>query len=67
MGEVLSASGNLEFDIEREQNLSPQIMSLWCEDDSELIIFKKLQTQEKLWLSYPFIRDIYIYKGNLHL
>lgn len=67
MGEVLSASGNLEFDIEREQNLSPQIMSLWCEDDSELIIFKKLQTQEKLWLSYPFIRDIYMYKGNLHL
>ena len=67
MGEVLSASGNLEFDIEREQNLSPKIMSLWCEDDSELIIFKKLQTQEKLWLSYPFIRDIYIYKGNLHL
>ena len=35
----------------------------------ELMVFKEQQTQEKLWnlpRGYPFVRDIYIYKGNLH-
>lgn len=34
-----------------------------------LIIFNEEKTQEKLWKlsgNFPFVRDIHIYKGNLH-
>ena len=33
---------------EEEQNMPPQNMFLWHKGDLELVIFKKLQTQEKL-------------------
>ena len=45
-----------------------QNMSIWHMDYFELVIFKEQQTQEKLWKltrNYPFVREIYIYKGNL--
>ena len=50
--------------------MPPQNMPLWHKDYFELTIFKKQQTQEQLSKpirSYPFVREIHIYKGNLHL
>lgn len=50
--------------------MAPHNMCLWCKGYLGLIIFKKLQTQKKLWEPYEcnyFIRDIYIYKRTLHL
>lgn len=43
---------------------------LWHKDYFELMVFEKEQTQENLWKqssSYPFVKDIYTHKGNLHL
>ena len=42
-------------------------MPLWHIVHFEMVIFKKQQTQQKLWKlrSYPFVRDIYIYKEIL--
>lgn len=45
-------------------------MCLWHHDCLELIVFKKQQTEEKLWKlnrCFLFVRDIYTYKRNLHL
>ena len=45
-------------------------MSLWVKDYFRLIIFKKQKIDEKLLKSnksYPFVRDIYVYKARLHL
>ena len=56
--------------IEGEQNLPSPNMPLWHKDYFNLVIFKKLQTQEKLWKpreTYPSIRNVYIYKGGLSL
>ena len=38
----------LSFVRKEERNMQPQNMFLWHKDDLELVIFKKLQTQEKL-------------------
>ena len=53
-----------------KQNLPSPNMPLWHKDYFKLVIFKKLQTQEKLWKpreTYPSIRNVYIYKGELSL
>lgn len=45
-------------------------MLLWHKDYFELIIFEKWQTGGTLWAQSrgrPFVRDIYTYKGTLHL
>ena len=50
--------------------MPPQNMPLGYKDYINLIIFKKQQTRKKfpkLNGSYPYVRDIYICKGNLHL
>lgn len=62
-----SAPGGLWLTAERQQNMPSQNMPPWHKDSFELIIFKKQQTQEKLWewsTSYLFVRNIYIYKKN---
>ena len=54
---------------EGEQNFPPQNMLLWHKNEFSFIIFKKQQTQEifyKVNISYSFVKDIYIYKGNFH-
>lgn len=56
--------------LEGEHNMPPQNVPLWHKDYFQLVIFKKQQTQEQLskpLRSYPFVREINIYKGNLHL
>ena len=50
----------------KEKNLSQNMHK----DHFRLIVFKKQQTGEELWKpsqSYPLVREIYIYKGNLPL
>lgn len=45
-------------------------MPLWHKDYFELIVYEKQQTEENLWKQsrgYPFVKEIYINKGNLHL
>lgn len=52
--------------VEGEQNGPPPNMPLWQRGYFELIIFKKLQTQESVWKqSYSFVRKICIYKESL--
>lgn len=54
--------------IEGEQNFPFPDMSLWHKDYFKLVIFKTLQTQEKLWKpskSYPSVRNIYIFKEEI--
>ena len=55
---------------EREQNMAPWNMHLCYIDHFEWVIFKKSKTWEelgKLNRSYLLIRNVYIYKGNVHL
>lgn len=56
--------------IQEEQILPSPNVSLWHKDYLKLVIFKKLQTQEKLWKpskDNPSVRHIHIYKSNLPL
>ena len=49
-------------------NWPPQDMSLWHDDYFGLVTFKNCRQErnsEKQEL--PFVRDIYVCKGNLHL
>ena len=58
----------LFFQVKGKQNLPLQNNPLWCKDYFWLAIFKKQQTRKKLrTLSYPFVREMSIYKGSLHL
>ena len=44
-----------------EQILPPQDMPLWHTDDLKLFVFKKLQTQGKLWKqNLPFCKCVFI-------
>ena len=71
MSEVIYHSPRTkDTSLEEKQNLSPQNMPLWHKDYFRLIGFKKLKTSEKLWKSkqkLPFVREIYMNKGNLPL
>lgn len=55
---------------EGEQNVPPQNMPVWNKDYLELVIFKNNRHRkwsENLVDCQPFVGDIYIYVGNLHL
>ena len=53
-------------DGEGEKILLPPNMPLQHKDYFELVIFKELQMQEKMWKPVSFLREIYIYEGTLH-
>lgn len=55
-----------QLDSEEEQKF--QNVSLWHISYFKLVIFKKLQAQEKLWKQkLAFLRDSHMYKENMHL
>ena len=48
----------------------PQNVPLWHKDYFELVILRncrRRRSSEKKSRSYPFVREMYIYKGNIHL
>lgn len=52
---------------EREQNAPPEICLLGVWTILSWLFWRKQHTQEKRSTSYPLVRNIYIYKGNLRL
>lgn len=62
-------NGGKSFEVFRNRrgaNLTPPDMPLWCTDSFKLVFLRNSRHRWPFesW-NYPFVRNIYIYKGNL--